>query len=392
MPYFFSNFWQSFLQIFVDEKNKQLNFALLTDGTKHSEQTVWQSIPLFFNLIEANKVENTIRQFACSKMSTDWGVRGVSRTSKYYDPISYNSGSVWPFTTSYVATAQYKHHRAVNGWQNLLANARFTGLDALGWHTELLSGEYYRPVSTSVPHQLFSASGIINPLVMGLLGLEGDAISRQIKFAPHLPMDWDELQVNNYRCGDSHFDLFLRRSNDKIKLEITNKRNQPFKFIFSPAFGLDTKIESVSVNRKESPFQLQSTRYDVHCEIECNLKAKLLIEIKYHQGIEFNIPLPEIQIGSLSHGLKLIDYDLSDNVFTITIEGLNGCEYAILVKTEYEIEKVEGGKVKKINDQFWELRVNFEKDASSDFLRKNIQLYLNKTKSGLSTEQRIKST
>jgi len=374
----FEKGYQSFLKIFVDENKKQLNFALLTDGNKHTDQTVWQSIPLFFESLDAKKVENTLHQFASSEMSTDWGVRGVSRKSKYYDPISYNNGSVWPFTTGYVATAQYKHHRAINGWQNLLANARLTWLDAPGWHTELLSGEYYRPVSTSVPHQLFSATGIINPLVMGLLGLESDAISRKIKFAPHLPMDWDELQVNNHRCGEHWFDFFLQRTNDKLKLEITNQTEQPFKFIFSPAFGLGTKIESVSVNGNDFPSQLKFTPYDVHCEIECDLNDKLLIEIQYQYGIEFNIPLPEIQIGSASHGLKLIDYHLSDNVFTMIIEGLNGWAYAIPVKTKCEIEKVEGGKIKKIDDQFWELMVSFENNTLPGFWIKKVQMYLNK--------------
>ena len=374
----FDKGFQSFLQIFVDEKNKQLNFALLTDGDKHSDQTVWQSIPLFLNLIDSKKVGKTMRQFASPEMCTDWGVRGVSRNSKYYDPISYNNGSVWPFTTGYVATAQYKHHRSINGWQNLMANAKLTLLDALGWHTELLSGEYYRPVSTSVPHQLFSATGIVNPLVMGLLGLEGDAIARQLKFIPHLPMDWDEIQVNSYRCGEKRFDFFLHRSNNKLKLEITSQADKQLKLLFSPAFGLGTTIESVTVNGDNSPFKLQSTPHDVHCEIECVLENKLRIEIKYQLGIEFDIPLPGLQIGSFSEGLKLIDYNLTDNKFTITTVGLSGCEYTIPIKTEYEIKKVDGGKVRKNNDQYWELKVNFDKDATNKFLRKNIYLYLNK--------------
>lgn len=371
---------QSFLNIFVDENNSQLNFALLTDGNKHSDQTVWQSIPLFFDVIDAEKVENTMHQLASSEMSTDWGVRGVSRNSKYYDPISYNNGSVWPFTTGYVATAQYKHHRAITGWHNLLANARLTWLDALGWHTELLSGEYYRPVFTSVPHQLFSATGIINPLVKGLLGLESDAISRKLKFAPHLPMEWDELQVSNYRCGDDRFDFSLHRSNEKLKLEITNRAKQPFKFIFSPAFGLGTKIKSVSVNENDFLSQLKFTPYDVHCEIECDLTDKLLIEIQYQPGIEFAIPLPEIPIGSASQGLKLIDYKLSDNIFTITIEGLNGYEYVIPVKTEFEIKKIEGGMAKKTGENFWELRVNFANDISKQYVIRQVRLYLNRDK------------
>jgi len=373
----FKKGYQSFLEIFIDENKKQLNFARLTDGNKHADQTVWQSIPLFFKLIESEKVEHTMRQFASSEMSSDWGVRGVSKNSQYYDPISYNNGSVWPFTTGYVAAAQYQHHRAVNGWHNLLANARLTGLDALGWHTELLSGEYYRPVSTSVPHQLFSATGIVNPLVMGLLGLEGDVISRQIKLAPHLPMDWNELFIKNYRCGDNRFDFIFHRSNDTVRLEVSNREAQPFKFIFSPAFGLGTRIERVSVDGNDFDFQLQSTHYDVHCEIECELHDKLLIEIQYQWGVEFDIPLLAIQIGSPPRGMKLIDYNLSDNVFAIVIEGLSGAEYLIPVKTAFEIKKVEGGEIKKANNYRWELKVGFEKDTTMGFQQKKVQLYFN---------------
>jgi len=336
------------------------------------------SVPLFFDLIESDQLENTLRQFASANMSTDWGVRGVSRQSKYYDPISYNNGSVWPFTTGYVATAQHKHHRAINGWHNLLANVSLTWLDALGWQTELLSGEYCRPVSTSVPHQLFSASAIINPLVMGLLGLEGDTVSRKITFAPHLPMDWNELVIKNYQCGKDSFDILFHKSIDKLKLEIINRAERSYQFFFSPAFGLETKIESVSVNGKAVPSQLKTTPYDVHCEIKCDLRENLSVEIQYQQGIEFNIPSPEIQIGSPSQGLKLIDYNLLNNVFTITVQGFSEKEYVIPVKTDFKIENVEGGRIKKINDHLWELVTRFN-NTSKDFVTKKIQLYLNKS-------------
>ncbi len=369
---------QSFLEIFVDKDRKLLNFALLTDGKKHGDQTVWQSVPVFFDLIESEKIENTMRQLGSAAMSTDWGVRGLSNESKYYDPISYNNGSVWPFTTGYVATAQFKDHRAQNGWHNLLANARMTWLDALGWHTELLSGEFYRPVSTSVPHQLFSATGIVNPLIKGLLGIDGDAISRKIKFAPHLPMDWDELCIKNYRCGEERFDFMLQRSNDMLRLEVDNRVGRPFRFSFAPAFGLEAEVLDVLVNGAEHDFLLLPSTFDLHCEIESQLNDKLCIEIKYQGGIEFQIPLPEMAIGAATQGLKLIAYGLSDHVLEMIVEGRNRSEYLIPLKTRFQIEKAEGAEIKKFDTFVWELWVNFGDGGMRDYVIKKIRLYLKK--------------
>lgn len=364
----------SFKQTFVDEMKREVNFALLTTGEKHTDSTVWQSIPLFFNLIDANSAKSTMQCFASSEMSTDWGIRGVSRMSKYYDPVSYNNGSVWPFTTGYVATAQYKHHDAVNGWHNLMANARMTWLDALGWQPELLSGEYYRPVTTAVPHQLFSATGIILPLTMGLSGLESNASTRQIKFAPHLPPGCDELTINNYYCGKEYFNFHLLRSNDRLNLEIQPQGEQPYRFIFSPAFGLGTQLEKVKVNGQEVDYELQLNQYDVHCEIKCDLKNHLSLEIKFCQGIEFNVPLPAIRIGSPSQGLKLIDYELIGDVLTVILEGLGGCEYVIPLKTPFQIAEVVGGKMRYIDACIKELIVRFENQSRFEFVRQKVQL------------------
>ena len=42
----------------------------------------------------------------------------------------------------------------------------------------------------SVPHQLFSSSAVIHPIVRGLLGLGGDAFEGVFSFVPHLPSHW----------------------------------------------------------------------------------------------------------------------------------------------------------------------------------------------------------
>ncbi|MDZ7330829.1 MAG: GH116 family glycosyl hydrolase [candidate division KSB1 bacterium] len=366
--------YRSFLQIFIDEETNRLNFALLTNGDRHKDQTVWQSIPLFFDLISDEAARGTLEQFACAVMSTDWGVRGVVRTSSYYDPISYNNGSVWPFTTGYVATAQYRHHRAINGWHNLLANARLTELDALGWHTELLSGEFYRPVSTSVPHQLFSATGIILPLVSGLLGLRGDSLAREIVLSPHLPTDWDHVAINHFRCGEHLFDFILTKDDHQLRLKIINHSNAPFTLNFSPAFGLGTGVLAVSINGNPANFSLNTTGYDIHCQIQASLAAQNEILIDYRLGIEFEIPFPERIAGSRSQALKLIDYQMTKNQLYLIIEGRPGNQYDIPLKTSWEIHQADGATIERISHQRWQLIVKFANNSVEDFVRKTVTL------------------
>ncbi|MCU0643253.1 MAG: GH116 family glycosyl hydrolase [bacterium] len=366
----------SFEQIFIDQEKQEICFALLTDGSKHLDTTVWQSIPYFFNLIENQNAHNTIVQLASADLATDWGVRGVARSSKFYDPISYNNGSVWPFTTGYVAAAEYRYHRAINGWQNLLANARLTSLDALGWQTELLSGEFYRPVSTSVPHQLFSATGIINPLVLGLLGLESNAISHEIKFCPHLPFDWDEIRVQNYAVGQDKFNFFIHRTNDRFALEIHSHAQNKYNIKFSPSFGLGAQIEHVLIDQADANFAVVETQYDVHCNIQCQIQNKSNIEIQYSEGIELELPLPQLQIGSRSKGLRLLDYELGGNQLRILCEGLSGLKYHLQIRSGFRLEKCDGGKLKQIDDLLWELEIAFKKAAKNHYIRKEIKIQL----------------
>ena len=373
---FYQKAIQSFEQVFIDQEKQEICFALLTDGSKHRESTVWQSIPYFFNLIDNQNAHNTIVQLASADMATDWGVRGVARSSKYYDPISYNNGSVWPFTTGYVATAEYRYHRAINGWQNLLANARLTSLDALGWQTELLSGEFYRPVSTSIPHQLFSATGIINPLVLGLLGLQSNALSHEIKFAPHLPFEWNEISVHNYPVGQDKFDFFIHRSKNSFKLEMKTQAQKNYRLIFSPAFGLGVQIERVLINQTDSNFGVINTQYDTHCEIQCQIKNILTIEFFFKAGIELDLPVPQLQIGSRSKGLRLLDYELNGNLFSILFEGYRAVEYQAQIRSGASLLMCEGGKLKQIDDHLWELRISFKNKAKHNHTRKRVTIHL----------------
>jgi len=366
----------SFRSNFIDGKENRLNFALLTNGEKHPDCTVWQALPLFFNLTTEEDVRATLQDFARSAMCTDWGVRGVSRNSRYYDPISYNNGSVWPFTTGYAATAEYMHHRANNGWLNVMANARMTWLNALGWQTELLSGEYYCPIAASVPHQLFSATGIVLPVIRGMLGLEANAQRKTLDFTPHLPFQWDRVTVHNYSCADSRFDLEYSKNADGISLRIRHNGPSPFRFKFSPALGLASQVRDVQVNGIAHRFTLEPTRYDVHCCVECELRDELQIFIQVHTGIEFDLPLTEPQPGDSSTGLRLIDYEIENSVLKIIFEGKAGQSYDVPMQSGLEIKKILGAEIAAQGGQRFTLKIAFDDAPMHPYVERTVHVTL----------------
>jgi len=55
-----------------------------------------------------------------------------------------------------LALASIAYHRPQPAYDNLRANALLALDGSLGHVTEVLSGDYYQPLSTSSPHQIWS--------------------------------------------------------------------------------------------------------------------------------------------------------------------------------------------------------------------------------------------
>ena len=372
---------KSFEKIFINDEQQRLNFSKLTNGEIVSEATVWQAIPLFFKLIDYQRVRRTIEEYCSSSMSTDWGIRSLHRESKFYDPLNYNNGTVWPFTTGFVAGALYQCHRSLSGWQNLLSNVRMTYLDSPGWQPELLSGEFYCPLETSVPHQLFSASSIITPLVAGLLGLEGNVIQKKIDFAPHLPYHWSKIEVKNFHLGSDRFHFKVEKSWGRLTINIQKESTEMYQLFFSPAFAPGSKIYSVTVNGEKIDCEIELNRYDVHCPMMIDfVDPSIRIEIEFFPGIELLISNHPPVKGDFTTGLKLIDYHLDQGIFNLQVEGMSGNSYSIPFRSGYLIKKVKGGKIQNTANNEYHLFVKFRSKKNRRYETKNISIHLSSKK------------
>jgi len=355
------------------EEEKKYAHALTVKDKQLAETTVWPSMPLFFKQLPPRRADYILDIFASSEMSTDWGVRSLSPKSSYYDPLNYNYGTVWPFLTGYACLSEYNYGRSLAGFSHLMSLAYNTFIDALGFCPELLSGEFFSPVEESVPHQVFSSSPVITGLVRGLLGLRGNALRREIEFRPSLPGAWDKVKVKNFRVGKDIFHFNVRRTENKLVLQIEPKAHAPYRLNFSPSLGYGTQVRSVKVNGEERDFRMEEERGEVRCLFNLEIKDKTLVEIMTEKSILLYLPPYFPQIGDRTAGLKIIRAQYRDNQLSILVEGLGGKEYDLSLITPRSLVSVVEAKAEEGENLEIKIKIYFRKEGEG-YSRKEVKI------------------
>src|SRR5260370_30658872 len=168
----------------------------------------------------------------------------------------YHHGPVWPLFTGWASVAESRYHQTFPAYANLRANALLALDGSLGHVTEVLSGDYYQPLSTSSPHQIWSAAMVVSPILRGMLGLETDAIHRSVKLAPHIPADWTRFGVENVRLGKNTLLINYTKTGGGIVLETgLTSGSEECTVEFLPAISLRAKAQTGELNVKPFPFQ-----------------------------------------------------------------------------------------------------------------------------------------
>src|SRR3989440_1241904 len=161
----------AFNQAFWSPEKKAFAFALDQQNRRVDELTVLTTVPMWFGVTDEDKSQATIQQLADTDLQTDWGMRIISNRSPIYNGSGYHFGSVWPLFTGWAAVGEYRYHESLAAYSNLRSNALLTLDGSLGHVTEVLSGDYYEQISTSSPHQIWSAAMVVSPILRGMMGL-----------------------------------------------------------------------------------------------------------------------------------------------------------------------------------------------------------------------------
>jgi hypothetical protein len=156
--------------------------------------------------VDPVRAEPVLQGLGRDAFCAPWGVRLVPTDDPRYDPGAYQSGTVWPLFTGWLALAEFISHRQEEGYRHLRANADCCYERAKGAFDEVLRGDR-REGAGVCPDQAWSAAMVVMPLVQGMLGALPDAMQRRIRLTPHWPREWTQAAVQRLRVGDATLDL-----------------------------------------------------------------------------------------------------------------------------------------------------------------------------------------
>ena len=353
-------------------------FALDKDNQRVDIPSVLATVPMWFSLLDEDKSEAMLNQLAGYEHQTDWGMRIISSQDPKYNPGGYHFGSVWPLFTGWASVGEYRYHRALPAYSNLRANALQALDGSLGHVTEVLSGDYYQGISSSSPHQIWSAAMVVSPMLRGMLGLETNAISHRLVFAPHVPADWTSLRAQNLRVGDSTVDLTYRKTADSITLEIKRTGTGDCTLEFAPALSLRTTILGAELNGRPIAVHTLANAVDQHAGVQFSLTGganTLRIRLRNDFGLAFSPALPAL--GSRSRGLRIVSeaWNPQHDSLTLEVSGVAGNVYELGLWNPSQIESSDGAEIVKATQDQTVARIQFPAGSSEAYAQKKITFH-----------------
>jgi glycogen debranching enzyme len=358
-------------------ERRQARLDALAPARLYEEDTVLPAVPLWFGALDAQRAQGQIDRLGAGALATDWGQRLLSAESLLYDPLSYHYGSVWPLFTGWASVAAYRHGRPHVGFQALMANALLTFQGALGYVTELVSGDYNAAFGRSSHHQVWSEAMVVSPVMRGLLGIESGEGGRRLTFAPQLPADWPHAAVRRVAVADGSFDLTIDRREGARTITVTRRGGAaPVRTVLAPAFALDARIRSVSVDGRSRPHRMRREGDVQRAEVELAADALPARVVFFcDEGTEVSAPVTDPAAGARSEGVRVLRAAAENDALRLTVEGVAGREYALTVRTPHTVGEAGGVAVRRLDRGRFELRVRFEGSAGA-YVRRVLALPL----------------
>ena len=324
---------------------KYFAFGIAADGSRADMLGNWPSVALAVTgEIAKEKSQSEISQLASPEIATDWGARWLSNKSPFYDPVSYNNGTAWPFMNTFVSWAEYNAGNSLAGFQALRATAALTGIQSPGHMPEHMNGDRFLPGERSVPHQLFSSVGVLVPAVRGFLGLstwhELDDTPTNLwlqilRFEPKFPANWPFVRLSGYRPGRNHISAEIEKSKGKETLHLTSEGPDVVSVQSLLPIPLAAHVRRVLQNGKRISYAQEPSGDSGVVSFEFNSRlhgSENAVDtlIEYDGGIEIVPPPINPAPGERNSSLKIIRTTQTDNHhLEIELAGFGGRTYSL---------------------------------------------------------------
>jgi glycogen debranching enzyme len=190
-------------------------------------------------IVPPERAERVVRRLMAPDMWSGWGIRTLSSDHPYYNPFSYQTGSVWPHDNATIAGGFRRY--GFNAEAAEVAKGIFDAAERLVGQRlpELFSGLPRVPASFPVPYlganvpQAWAAGSVFR-FVAILCGLHAttDADGSRLYVNPALPEWMPEIRIRNLRVGGGSLDVHLA---DGVVEVLSN--TSKYKVVHAPAPG-----------------------------------------------------------------------------------------------------------------------------------------------------------
>jgi hypothetical protein len=352
------------------------------------EDTVLPAVPLWFGTVQADRAQQEIDHLGSGAIETDWGSRILSNQSKLYDPLSYHYGSVWPLFTGWTSVGAYRYGRPHVGYDALMANVLLTFPGALGYVTELISGDFSTAFGRSSHHQIWSEAMVVAPIVKGLLGLEVENAGATLRLSPALPATWDRVTVRGVRVASGTFDIRLERSAGRLVIHATRgdagrvsgpgSVNQKIaqQLVVAPAFPADARVKAVTVNGIN--MRPEVSRMGDEQRVQATIaQAGVSTDVvfTYDEGTDVEVDPREPLPGGSNEGLRLLRASADAGALHLVAEGRGGRTYTVRVRSPKRVNAAEGVRLMPQTGNIQPIQIAFEGNPAS-YVRRTITLPL----------------
>lgn len=360
---------------FWNEDKQFFHHSINEDGSFIEDITVMPAIPLYFNQVRKEKQKPVLSKFATNNFSSDWGMRIATMENEHFNPHGYHTGSVWPLYTGWTALAEYKNHRPVQGFTHTLNNLMIYKNWSKGFVEEVMNGLEYKP-SGVCPHQCWSETMAIQPLIEGMLGYKPNAVDNKIEISPALPLNWETVEFSNIKMDENKINLNIKKTDRGTSYTFEKTGSGEINIAFKPHFAAGTKIKSITLGDNDKDFSTNQNKGFVQPVIDFKLRKKIIVEIEHTNGIGVIPVAYKVEPGDQSKGIRITNSELDDGVYTINVEGPANAERQFKIWTENKIEKVNEATVTQKKGPVYILNVRFPKDKKGEqkYIKKQITI------------------
>ncbi len=328
---------------FWSERAGRYGFAQRIDGELQDDSTSYQALALSRRLLDPRRSARSVAALNHPALAADWGVRLFADDSSQFDAASYNTGSVFPYTTNFAILAQYAYGFTLAGRQLLDSTVALHGFSGLGFVPEHLRAERCETPPRGVPHQIFSSSTISQSTVHGEYGLSLAAPDSVAVLRLQLAPASRRSALRNVRAGGTSFDLELERergSHTTLNVRVRGLKGSPLKLMVRPLLpplSRSAREGEREVALKPLPGALEAQILGVDVRDEASWR------LEYRSGPELLIERASLREGERSSQLRVCEVEFDGSSVSWTLWGRAATSYCIAWRSDVGV-RFEGAR------------------------------------------------